>query len=203
VAERVLLVFVKAPRPGAVKTRLAVEVGDVAAAALYRSMAERVLEQTSPRDQEYARLVCFWPPDARAELAAWLPAETLVEQQGADLGARMDAAFAEAFARGATRVALIGTDVPRLERRHVLEALDALQTRPVVLGPALDGGYYLVALRRRQPALFDGVAWGSAGVCEATLERAASLGLAVHLLEPLRDVDTRADLDAEWPSPVG
>ena len=195
-----LLVFLKAPRPGQVKTRLAAEIGDEAAARVYRGLAERVLAQTAPEAPDtYRRLVFFTPADAHAEIAAWLPGETLVAQEGADLGQRMDGAFAEAFARGATRAALVGTDVPRLTRAHVREALAALGQQAVVIGPAADGGYYLVALRERRPELFRGVDWGTAGVCSATVERASSLGLAVHFLEPLRDVDTAADLLAADP----
>jgi uncharacterized protein len=196
----VLLVFLKAPRPGQVKTRLAAEIGDEAAARVYRELAERVLAQTAPREREYERTVFFTPEEARAEVSRWIPAETLVAQEGADLGQRMHAAFAGAFARGATRAALIGTDVPRLARAHVLEAMAALDHSPVVLGPALDGGYYLVALREPRAELFRGVDWGTSSVRATTLGRAASLGLAVHLLAPLRDVDTAADLPAADPT---
>ena len=195
-AAHLLLVFLKAPRPGQVKTRLAADIGDDAAARVYRDLAERVLAQTAPVEHEYGRLVFFAPEGARAEVAQWLPDETLVAQEGADLGRRMDTAFAAAFAHGASRAALIGTDVPRLSRAHVREALAALDRCPVVLGPATDGGYYLVGLRQRQPDLFRDVAWGTSSVCTATLDRAARLGLAVHLLPPLRDVDTAADLPA-------
>jgi uncharacterized protein len=188
---------VKAPRPGAVKTRLAAEIGDVAAADAYRAMAERVLAQTAPIAGEYERRVFFTPPDAADEIAAWLPRETLIAQQGADLGERMDGAFAHAFAQGAEAVVLVGSDVPRLTRDHVTAAFDALARVPVVLGPATDGGYYMIALRHRQPELFQGMLWGSDSVRIATASRAAALGLEVHLLDPLRDVDTAADLDAE------
>jgi uncharacterized protein len=196
-----LLVFLKVPRPGQVKTRLAAEIGAGEAARVYRALAERVLAQTAPEaGDSYRRLIFFSPADARDEIAAWLPGEVLVAQEGADLGQRMDAAFAHAFASGATRAVLVGTDVPRLSREHVRQALAALGTSPVVLGPATDGGYYLVALTARQPELFQGIAWSTDAVRAATVERASALGLAVHLLEPLRDVDTAADLEAEWPA---
>jgi rSAM/selenodomain-associated transferase 1 len=194
VAGSLLLVFLKAPRPGQVKSRLAAEIGDEEAARVYRGLAERVLAQTEPAGDEYARLVFFAPADARDEIARWLPSETLIAQRGEDLGRRMEAAFADAFARGAERVALVGTDVPRLSRALVIEALSALGSRPVALGPATDGGYYLVALRERRPELFRGIEWGSGSVLAATLERCAALALQVHLLPPLADVDRAGDL---------
>jgi rSAM/selenodomain-associated transferase 1 len=188
---------VKAPRPGAVKTRLAAEIGAPAAASAYRAMAERVLAQTAPAAGDYQRVVFFSPADAQPEIASWLPGETLVPQEGVDLGARMNHAFVHAFGQGAEAVVLVGSDVPRLAHAHVSEAFDALARVPVVLGPAHDGGYYLIALRSPQPELFRGILWGSNSVRQATLERAASLSLDVYLLETLRDVDTAADLAAE------
>lgn len=182
----------KAPRPGAVKTRLAADIGDVAAAEAYRAMAERVLAQTVPVAGEYERCVFFAPPDAEGELAAWLSGETLVAQQGADLGERMDGAFAHAFAQGAEAVVLVGSDVPRLTRDHVVAAFDALARVPVVLGPATDGGYYLIGLRRRQPELFRGMLWGSNTVLDATIQRCHELRVSAEKLAHLSDVDTYA-----------
>ena len=190
----VLIVFVKAPRPGEVKTRLAAGIGAEQAAAAYRALAEGVLERTAPLAQEYERLVFHAPPEAGAEIALWLPAETLVPQEGPDLGARMDAAFGAAFERGARKAVLVGSDVPQLGRTHVGQAFDALEDVPVVLGPAADGGYYLVGLRERRPELFQGIEWGTAGVLEATLARCAALGLRPRLLATLVDIDTAADL---------
>jgi rSAM/selenodomain-associated transferase 1 len=194
-----LLVFVKAPRPGAVKTRLAAVLGDEAAAGLYRVLAEEEIRRTAPRSGEYERVLVFTPEDARAEVEAWLPGESLESQQGADLGERMSRAFASAFAAGARRVAIVGTDVPSCGREHVAEAFRSLDAHDVVLGPAHDGGYYLVALDRPRPALFQSIPWSTASVLPATAERAGALGLGVRMLDPLRDIDTIADLRAEWP----
>lgn len=196
-AAAALLVFVKAPRPGQVKTRLAAAIGDERAAAAYRAMAEGVLERTAPLAEEYERLVFYTPDDARDEIARWLGSETLVAQEGPDLGARMDAAFAAAFARGAPSVVLVGSDLPRLDRSHVLDALAALDAHEVVLGPAVDGGYYLIALRERRPELFRDIEWSTAAVLAQTLHRCEALGLHAHLLETLADVDT-----ADVPPPV-
>jgi rSAM/selenodomain-associated transferase 1 len=192
----VLLVFVKAPRSGMVKTRLAAAVGDETAAELYRAMADRVRRETAGGPER--RVFVFAPEAARPEVEAWLAGETCEPQAAGDLGARMAAAFERAFAGGARRVALIGTDVPDLSRVHVRAALDALEHHDVALGPAADGGYYLIALRRPCPELFHGVAWSTPAVREQTLARASAAGLRVAELAPLSDVDTIGDLRREW-----
>lgn len=198
-SDRTLVVFVKEPRPGAVKTRLAAAVGPEAAAELYRALAESVLEATTPVPGEYERLVFFDPPEARRALREWLPGVSLRAQAGGDLGERLADAFARAFGRGAGRVAIVGSDAPGVSRETALRALAALDAADVVLGPAQDGGYYLVALREPHPELVRGVDWSTPAVLRQTLERAASGRLAVRQLEPLRDVDTLDDVRAVWP----
>ena len=127
-------------------------------------------------------------------MEGWITGETWIAQRGADLGERMAAAFEDAFGRGVQRAALIGSDVPAPSRHHVREAFDALGTHDVVLGPARDGGYYLVALDRPRPELFAGMAWSTPEV----LHRAARLGLRVTVLETLGDVDTIEDVRRGW-----
>jgi rSAM/selenodomain-associated transferase 1 len=200
---RTLVVFVKHPAPGEVKTRLAAAIGPGPAARLYRALAERVLEETTPRMQDYERLVLFDPPQALARMREWLPGVRLAAQAAGDLGERMADAFRRAFGRGAGRVALVGTDAPGVTRDTVLQAFDALEEADVALGPAEDGGYYLIALREPRPELFADVAWSTPAVREQTLARAAAAGLSVRELRPLRDVDTLEDLRAlGWPDPL-
>ena len=199
-SDRALVVFVKHPAPGTVKTRLAAAVGPEAAASLYRALAERVLEATTPRAGEYERLVFFDPPEALAEMRAWLPGVRLVAQSAGDLGARLTDATARAFARGASRVAAVGTDVPGLARDTVLAALDALDAADVAIGPTEDGGYYLLALPQPRPELFAGIAWSTSSVAAETRARAAAAGLVVHELPVLRDVDTIESVRLEWPT---
>jgi len=194
----VLGVFLKAPRPGEAKTRLIPALGDAAAARLYRAVAETVVAATRPGRDGYDRLFFFTPAEARAEMEAWFPGQAWIAQEGANLGARMSSAFDEAFRRGAGRVAIVGSDVPGLSRDDVGLALASLADHDLVLGPARDGGYYLIGLRQRLPALFEGVAWGTGSVFAATLERAAALGLSVRVLEERRDIDTLEDVRAEW-----
>lgn len=196
-AERVL-VFVKAPRPGAVKTRLARTVGAPAAAALYRRIAETILEETTDPEGRWRTVVCFEPPEAGDELERWLGTRIpLFPQRGDDLGQRMSAALDAAFGSGASRAVLVGSDVPGLSRARLAEAFEALHMHDLVLGPSLDGGYYLIGLRESRPGLFEGVEWSSPRVLEQTLARAA--GLSVHRLPLLRDLDRIEDLRAEWP----
>jgi rSAM/selenodomain-associated transferase 1 len=191
-------VFLKWPEPGAAKTRLAPALGAEAAARLYRRLAEAGLRATRPEGREYERLLCYAPEGARERVASWLPGEALWAQPEGDLGRRMASAFDEGFRRGADRVALVGTDIPWITRELVARSFEALAPADLVLGPARDGGYYLVAQKEPHPQLFSGIAWSTPGVLAATCDRAAARGLAVHLLEPLHDLDTLGDLRATW-----
>jgi len=110
----------------------------------------------------------------------------------------MERVFDELFRRGARRVALIGTDVPALSREDVRGALESLDDHDVAVGPATDGGYYLLALKRPEPELLRDVPWSTPDVLTTTLDRAARLGLSVRVLRTIGDVDTIEDLAAEW-----
>ena len=195
---RTLVVFVKHPTPGAVKTRLVPALGAETAAALYRALVEHVLAATSPQRGEYERLVFFAPQQATQAMRRWLVGVQLRHQAGEGLGERLTDAVARAFRRGAGRVAVIGSDAPWLTRADVTAAFAALDAADVVLGPAEDGGYYLLALRAPQPSLFEGIAWSSPRVLEQTLARARAAGLGVARLASRRDLDTLEDLRAEW-----
>jgi rSAM/selenodomain-associated transferase 1 len=199
-SDRALVVFVKLPAPGVVKTRLAGAVGPAAAAELYRALAEHVLASTTPAPGEYERLVFFDPPQEADRMRAWLTGVRLLAQSAGDLGTRMSDAVARAFARGASRVAVVGTDAPGLARDTVVAALDALDAADVAIGPTEDGGYYLLAMRQPRPELFAGMAWSTPSVATDTRARAAAAGLVVHELPVLRDVDTIEDVRLEWPA---
>jgi uncharacterized protein len=196
----VLAVFVKEPRPGTVKSRLAAAVGPEAAAGVYRVLAEEVVRRTAPRRDEYERVVVFDPPAAGAAIGEWLgvTAGALLPQVPGDIGVRMDRAFDALFQRGARRVALIGTDVPALRFEDVRDALETLDDHDVAVGPATDGGYYLIALKRPAPELFRGIGWSGPDVLARTLDRAAGRALSVRVLRTIGDVDTIEDLAAEW-----
>jgi len=199
-APDVLIVFVKEPRPGAVKTRLVPALGEERAALLYRALADEEVRRTTPRPGEYDRLFFFTPAGAQPALQQWFPGELMLPQSGDDLGARMAHAFDTTFRRGARRAAIVGSDVPWVSRELVREALLSLDDHEVVVGPARDGGYYLLALDRPRPGLFEGIAWGTPSVLPATAQRAGMLGLRLSVLEPLSDIDTLEDVRREWRS---
>lgn len=182
-----VLVFLKAPRPGFVKTRLARDLGPAQAARIYRRLAEAQLEKI-PRD--WLVEIRYAPRGARAEMRAWLgPRWHLRVQRSGDLGVRLTAAFAQAFKNGAHRVFAVGADCPELDAARLQRAADALTLADVVLGPARDGGYYLIGLRRPAPALFKGIPWSTTAVLRETRRRARAAGWRVRLLDELEDVD--------------
>lgn len=194
----VVFVFVKAPVPGRVKTRLAPALGDIGAARLYRSLARRIVERVGTG--AYRTVVYFDPPGAEREIREWLGAEREYRPQpGGDLGERLRRAFEVGF-READCVAVVGTDIPDLDARVVVRAFDLVSgpgSPDVVFGPALDGGYYLLALDRPAPGLFEGIAWSTGSVLAESIQRARDLGLTVRLLDPLADIDRAEDLTGE------
>ena len=186
-----LIVFVKAPRTGCVKTRLARTIGDEAACAAYRRLVEMVLESVSDFRGVELR---FAPDDAEAEIRSWLcPGWEARPQREGNLGERLQSAFADAFAAGATRVVIIGSDCPEVTGADVHEAWDQLRSADVVIGPAVDGGYWLIGLRQERPEIFSGITWSSENVLAETLQRARAAGLRIQLLRILADVDTEKD----------
>lgn len=186
-----LLLFTKPARPGRVKTRLIGELTAEQAAELHEAFLLDLLERLAGGDFE---LVLAWAlEDGESPPAGSLP---WVLQEGADLGARLHRALATAAADGAG-VAAIGSDHPSLGRSDVETAFAHLEAgADVVLGPAADGGYYLVALTPEavRPDLFTAIPWSTPRVLEETLARCRAHRLAVHLLPEAADVDTPEDL---------
>ncbi len=191
---KVTLLFAKAPAPGRVKTRLCPPFTPEQAAALYRAFAADSL--AAAESVVGARAVLAYEPHEDWPDPSWLrnPAPEWFPQEGADLGQRLAAATAKAFVDGADRVVVIGSDSPHLPTSLIEEAFSRLATAPLVLGPARDGGYYLVGLREPAPSLFDDIPWSGPEVLKATLARAAELHWNAHLLDELEDVDDAASL---------
>jgi hypothetical protein len=190
-----ILFFVKAPLPGRVKSRLAASLGEEDALRLYRAFVEDMLE-TIDGSGLPAR-VFVHPPDAISAVPAWLGRHRRYHpQDGADLGARMANGFRGIFAQGCSRAVLIGSDLPDLPSCLLHEALDALDRNDAVIGPARDGGYYLIGFRRETflPAVFHGIRWSGDDVFVRTAEHLRNNGISTHILPRWRDVDTVDDL---------
>jgi rSAM/selenodomain-associated transferase 2/rSAM/selenodomain-associated transferase 1 len=199
--ERRLVLFTRFPEPGRTKTRLIPLLGPEGAAALQREMTERTLRRVAPP----AAGRVSWDVAVRHEggdaerMRAWLGGGHPVRSQGpGDLGARLALAFEEGFAAGAAAVVVIGADCPELGAGDVADGFRALEDADAVLGPARDGGYYLVGLRRsaRESVgkLFARIPWGGPGVLAASTAAATGAGLSVALLRTLADVDRPEDL---------
>lgn len=194
---RAVVVFAKAPIEGQAKTRLAAEVGAPSALRIYRALGRATMDAL--RGGPYRLIAYVDPPgpETLGIMSEWLGRDGVEYrfQSTGDLGARMASAFDECFEE-ADDVCLVGTDIPDIDQDTIRAAFDELGEKGVVLGPATDGGYYLVAMRKRHPELFTEIAWSTASVLESTLARASESGLEVALLEPKTDVDTRADVPA-------
>ena len=188
-----VIVLAKAPRPGFAKNRLAADLDPPAAAAI----AVVLLDRTVAALREFAQVEFrVTPDDAGAEFERWRRPEWGVRPQGdGDLGARLRRAVDEAFEVGQSRVVVVGTDCPALSGADVREAFEALATADVVLGPAEDGGYWLVGVRAGAAAavVFEGIPWSTPLVFEETCRRVREAGLSVHTLRRLGDVDTLED----------
>ena len=184
-------VFARIPLPGAVKTRLTPALPAPLACALYVAMLRDTLRaaRAVPASRHRVMWATEGTPPALPELGDWVQGA----QRAGDLGERLMNALAD---ENDARV-VVGSDCPELDAPILQRAQEALRVHDMVLGPAIDGGYYLVGLAQGVPAdgaLFAGVPWGTGGVREATLARAAALGLDVEALAWREDVDTPADL---------
>ena len=189
--ELLIIVFLKAPRPGAVKTRLAQSIGVEAACQAYIEMSRSVLETLRGFNRVQLR---FTPDDAQPEIQSLLqPGWSSTPQGSGDLGDRMKRAFQET----ADPAILIGTDCPIIETADLDEAWSALNSYPVVIGPARDGGYWLIGMRECYPDLFKDIHWSTDRVFNETMNRAKQAGLPVHTLRTLVDIDTKVDWE-KW-----
>jgi rSAM/selenodomain-associated transferase 1 len=143
------------------------------------------------------RVIAVDPADACDEVRAILPRDVgVMPQHGGTLGDRMRLLMEELFSRGARSVVIVGSDLPDLQARALHDAFARLDDDPstVIVGPATDGGYYLIGAAARLPPVFDGISWGTGDVLTQTLAAAAGHGVRVAFVEPLADVDTVADL---------
>ena len=192
-AGHAVIVFARVPEAGRVKTRLAAEVGDAMALAAYTLLGELVIN-AAQRSRTYSVTVAYTPDDGERRMRQWLGGSIRLKPQATgDLGERMAAEITDAIRDGARRVVVIGTDCPDISALVLEDAFDRLATADVVLGPAVDGGYYLIGMSRLHAPLFERVPWSSPDTLRATLEHARVHGLSIALLDERRDIDTADD----------
>lgn len=194
----VIVIMAKVPEAGEVKTRLMPPLSASQAAAL----AGCFLQDTVAKAMSICHVIIAHPPVENAALRAALQAQLppclrWMEQRGHDLGERLTSAAEDAFQLGFKPVIIIGADSPTLPAQYLTMAISALaeDESDVVVGPAEDGGYYLVGINAAQPGLFSDVEWSSAQTCAQTAENARRLGLRIAPVPRWYDVDTPADLE--------
>ncbi len=189
-----IIVFAKAPQPGAAKTRLIPALGALGAARLARQLLQHTLAQAMAAGLGGVELCMSPAPGDAAWQTLVLPEGLQFSTQGdGDLGARMARAAQRALRRHAG-VLLIGSDCPALDASHLRRAAQALARHGATMHPAADGGYVLLGLSRFDARVFDAIAWSTASVAASTRERFAALGWRLHEGETLHDIDRPADL---------
>ena len=186
--KEVVLVFEKNAILGQVKTRLASGMGELPALEIYKHLVQLTYSALEEMPVPVWTFFSDFIPESTHPIV-----ENSFVQQGQDLGERMSNAFARTFESGRDKVVLIGTDCPTLQSQHLLQAFEALNHSDLVLGPATDGGYYLIGMKSSAAYLFEGIAWSTSQVLSQTLHVASQQGLIVTLLPELDDIDTQED----------
>ena len=190
-----IILFVKAPVRGHVKTRLAESLGAAVVAALYRCFVGDSVRKITALGLPLH--IFYDPPGSESIMRNWLGDDRIyVPQNGDGLGERMGQAFQHVFNAGMKRAILTGTDLPDLPGEMIAQALSALDDHEAVIGPSKDGGYYLIGFQSRAfiPAVFDSIPWSSEAVFQTTMNRLAHSGLSVHQIPEWRDIDTHDNL---------
>lgn len=203
-----IILLLKAPRPGEVKTRLATTVGSPMAVIIYRQMVGKLLNDI-PKD--WPIQIHFTPANATQQIHEWLApfdrsSLTYHIQPTGDLGVRLATAYSHAFSQGSGSVIALGGDCPALDTASLIIAATHLTSHDAVIGPAEDGGYYLLGLQHPQPSLFTAMSWSTPAVLDETRSRLNQLNLRTIELPPLYDVDVEADwqraVAAGWLHPM-
>lgn len=189
--KNLLLIFTKNPIKGKVKTRLAKDIGDSKALEIYQYLLQYTRKVTQSIDADKA----VFYADFVDMTDGWHNAHyTKFAQEGEDLGARMKNAFAQGFAKGYSRVVIIGSDCVQITQNIITNAFEALETHDVVLGAAKDGGYYLLGMCRLYAQVFENKPWSTSEVFAQTLQDFEQARATVYQLPQLSDIDTVADL---------
>lgn len=191
-----VIVFTRYPEAGQVKTRLISVMGAAGAADLQREMTRHVIQQTEIATKARgAVLEIFFSGGTAADMEEMFGKNySFRVQLGSDLGERLEHALAESFREGFHKVVVVGADCPSLTPAILAAALESLADHDLVLGPAVDGGYYLIGMTCFEQRLFQDIHWGTAEVCQQTLYKAQTLNMTIFQLDELKDVDRPEDL---------
>ena len=193
-----LIVFVRLPVPGKVKSRLSESLGPRAAAAFYRECAEKLFRECALIASGAQLFIFYCDRQDKAAVERWAgPGFRFSPQRGHGLGRRLENALGEVFGSGAARAVVMASDVPDLSAGLITDAINGLVDYNIVLGPSLDGGYYLLGMSKLHRELFRGISWSTDRVLSQTLDAAGRLGMSVKMMPQLRDIDTVKDL-REW-----
>jgi rSAM/selenodomain-associated transferase 1 len=185
-----LIIFQKNAVLGNVKTRIATKVGDQKALEIYQYLVDHTLLVC--RSISSSKFIYYSDFIPKGSISS--PSDYQFEiQSGFDLGSKMQNAFQSLFNKGFENVILIGTDCGELEPRHIEEAFELLESHDAVLGPAKDGGYYLVGMKRQIPGFFEGIPWSTSKVLLLTLEKLENQTVTYGLIDLLSDVDEWED----------
>jgi rSAM/selenodomain-associated transferase 1 len=187
-----LVIFVRNPVLGQVKTRLAKDIGNERALAIYLQLLEHTLKIT--RSLSFRKFIYY--ADEVSDYDLWsVPGYTKRMQSGTNLGERMLNSFKELFEQGFTRIVIIGSDCLQLQTENLQEAVTLLESNTAVIGPASDGGYYLLGLTKLYPELFVNKPWSTNQVLTKTIDDFNNQGISYALLEELSDIDDITDLE--------
>ncbi|MCH8494608.1 MAG: TIGR04282 family arsenosugar biosynthesis glycosyltransferase [Balneolales bacterium] len=192
---RAIIVFLRNPTPGKVKTRLAADVGNEKALQIYSKLVDHTLNTC----QNFGARCYLFYDQVLPEHPQRKSGFQYRIQQGNDLGERMYAAFKTVFDAGVDQAVIIGSDCADLSEDHLHQAFEALQQNDAVVGPAKDGGYYLLGLTKLHEAIFAGKSWSTNTVYAQTIRDLAELSWTFGTLKALRDIDTLADLQEVCP----
>lgn len=189
-----LIIFLKFPTEGKVKTRLAAGIGFQKATEIYKIILADLIQEV--KKLESVDLYFFYPPDDDiAEIKNLIGDKfNYYPQIGNDLGEKMKNSFKKIFELGADRGIIIGTDIPDLNSKIINEAIISLDKTDIVIGPSLDGGYYLLGMKNFYPSIFEEITYSTDQVLKRTLQKIESLNVNVSSLITLQDIDTEGDL---------
>jgi rSAM/selenodomain-associated transferase 1 len=190
-----ILLFVKYPEKGNVKLRLSKDLNEDLVVDLYRCFVQDTL--TTVQKSNYPFFICFHPPDMQKKIEHWLGSTSLfLPQKGKDLGERMKNSFKEVFTQGYQKAILIGSDSPDLPEKYLHQSIRMLRTKDIVLGPTVDGGYYLIGFQSTtfSAEIFKEIPWSTEHVFQKTITKIQQAQRSIGLLPVWTDIDTLSDL---------